>query len=56
MEEVAMKQSKLYRLARKWLPQVLLALKVANQFAELVSKVVNYNARPVRKFHTLLSA
>jgi len=37
-----MKKSKLNRLARKWLPVVLLALKVANQFAELVSKVVNY--------------
>ena len=55
MEEVTMKQSKLYHLARKWLPVVLIALKVANQFAELVSKVVNYNARPIREFHSLLS-
>ena len=37
-----MKKSELNRLARKWLPVVLLALKVANQFAELVSKFVNY--------------
>lgn len=51
-----MKYSKLYRLARKWLPWVFLALKVANQFAELVSKVVNYNARPVRKLHAFLYA
>jgi hypothetical protein len=35
-----MKKSELNRLACKWLPVVLLALKVANQFAELVSKVV----------------
>ena len=52
MEDVAMKYSKLNRLARKWLPVVLLALKVANQFAELVSKVVNY-ARPFRKLQPL---
>ncbi|MCW1950998.1 MAG: hypothetical protein KIH44_006505 [Octadecabacter sp.] len=51
MEDVAMKYSKLNRLARKWLPVVLLALKVANQFAELVSKVVNY-ACPVRKLQS----
>lgn len=48
-----MKYSKLNRLARKWLPVVLLALKVANQFAELVSKVVNY-ARPLRKLQPLV--
>ena len=54
MEEVTMKHSKLYRLARKWLPVVLMALKVANQFAELVSKVVNYYASPVRKLHSFL--
>lgn len=49
-----MNKSKLYHLARKWLPMVLLALKVANQFAELVSKVVNYNARPIRKLHAFV--
>ena len=48
-----MKYSKLNRLARKWLPVVLLALKVANQFAELVSKVVNY-AGSVRKLQPLV--
>ena len=52
MEEVTMKQSKLYHLARKWLPVVLMALKVANQFVELVSKVVNYYASTFRKIHT----
>lgn len=54
MEEVTMKQSKLYHLARKWLPMVLMALKVANQFAELVSKVVNYYANPIRKLHAFV--
>ncbi len=49
-----MKHSKLYHLARKWLPVVLMALKVANQFAELVSKVVNYYASPIRKLHTFV--
>lgn|GEM_PF-2812743 len=49
-----MKNSKLYGLACKWLPLVYLALKVANQLAELVSKVVNYNARPIRKLHSLV--
>jgi hypothetical protein len=47
-----MKKSELNRLACKWLPVVLLALKVANQFAELVSKVVNY-ASPFRKLQPL---
>jgi hypothetical protein len=52
MEDVTMKKSELNRLACKWLPVVLLALKVANQFAELVSKVVNY-ASPFRKLQPL---
>ena len=49
-----MKNSKLYDLACKWLRLVLLALTVANQLAELVSKVVNYNVRPIRKLHSLV--
>ena len=56
MEEVTMKHSKLYGLAYKWLLLVFLVLKIANQFVELVSKVVNYNARPIRKLHALISA
>ena len=56
MEEVTMKHSKLYGLAYKLLSLVLLALEIANQFAELVSKVVNYNARQIRKLHALISA
>lgn len=53
MEVSMSKPSKLNRLARKWLPVVYLAILIANQFAELVSKVVNY-ASPLRKLQPFI--
>lgn len=48
-----MKFSDLNRLARKWLPVALLVLQIANEVAELVSKVVNY-VRPIPKLRILI--
>lgn len=50
-----MKYSTLNRLARKWLPVLVLVLQVLNQVVELVSKVVNYGSK-VRKLHALVQA
>ena len=59
IEEIAMKTSKLTRLARKlrlWLPVVYWLLRIAIEVADIVSKVVNYHASEIRKLHTLLPA
>jgi hypothetical protein len=50
-----MKYSKLNRLARRWLPVLILFLQALNQVAELVSRVVNYGSK-VRKLHALVQA
>ena len=34
--------SKLYHLARKWLPIFFLLMRILNQVVNIVSKVVNY--------------
>ena len=52
-EQSMAKQSRLRRLARKWMPTVKLILELSIEVVKLVSKVVNY-ARPIRKLYALV--
>jgi hypothetical protein len=47
-EQSMAKQSRLRRLACKWMPTMKLILELSIEVVKLVSKVVNYD-RPVRK-------